>query len=1134
MFPAGTTGVHEPAGSTETSGSATRTATAQEARTLLEQGRYEEAARVARLAAAEAEDTRGADSIEVADALCVLSEALRKDGKGEEAETREAIDRALRIQRKRLPPYDLRIAASLNALGILLKDATDYAGARSAHEEALRIREKVLGKDHPDVAASLSNLGNVLMAMGDLNGARPHYERSLEIQRSAFGDHDLRVARSLNRMAIFLRTMGDTLGSIPLYEEALAITEEQRGRDHPDVAGILSGLAAALERAGDFRGAKERYERALAIRREHLDPRNPLIAHVMHNLAFALLYVGEYADARKLLEEAYGILRAAGRAEHPDAASVLQTMGRLRFLMGDFEAAEEHYTRAMGIWVAKDPNGYQVARCLDDLAAVAVARCDLEEGLSCYERALTQSRGLGKDHEAVSLSGMAEVYSALGDLAKSTELDERAVALMREVWGRDHREVATALEALADHVTASGDNPRARALYEEVLQIREKVLGADHPALAETLAGLARVAWRSHDDDVAFDAALRAETISRHHVLLTARTLPERQALAYASARPASLDLAMQVVAESSRIQPRRAQRAWDSLIRSRALILDELGARHRAVIGSDDVEARRLFEQVEKQRTLLANLVIRGPDPGQDPEFYPRRLGQVRKDLEDAERALAVTSLPFRKELEGRRAGLPEVMKTLPPSSAIVAFERHTLDHGYVASARCAAGPADGQYLAFVTRRGDPQVTAVPIGSASEIDALVSRWRREVIRPAAVGMGDDPRVLMSCRLAGEALRKRVWDPLAPHVAGVDLVFIVPDGPLSLVNFAALPIGGAQYLVEGGPRIHYLSAERDLVAYASTAPEGHGLLAIGAPDFGQAGGSASVASNDLQPAGATRAAPPTPPAPATSRESVSSGRGADCSDFRLARFKPLPATVLEIAQISDLWSRGEGSDPALPAETVHGDDVIHLEGVDATEPAFRQYAPGRRVLHVATHGFFLGDRCTSALRASRGIAALRPLQDGFVQPPAGENPLRLSGLVLAGANRREDAGSEGADGILTAEEIATLDLSGAEWAVLSACETGVGFVGDGEGVFGLRRAFQVAGARSLIMSLWPVGDESTRSWMRSLYESRFIRRQRTADAVHQATLEQLRRRRANGESTHPFYWAGFVAAGDWR
>ena len=151
-----------------------------------------------------------------------------------------------------------------------------------------------------------------------------------------------------------------------------------------------------------------------------------------------------------------------------------------------------------------------------------------------------------------------------------------------------------------------------------------------------------------------------------------------------------------------------------------------------------------------------------------------------------------------------------------------------------------------------------------------------------------------------------------------------------------------------------------------------------------------------------------------------------------------------------------------------------------------------------------------------------------------VSPLMLENPLLLSGFALAGANRRTAAAPGEEDGILTAEEIAGLDLTGTEWAVLSACESGLGAIAAGEGVLGLRRAFQIAGARTVIMSLWPVEDEATHRWMKALYEHRLLDHMSTAESVQQASLDLLHARRAAGESTHPFFWAGFVAAGDWR
>jgi CHAT domain-containing protein len=181
-------------------------------------------------------------------------------------------------------------------------------------------------------------------------------------------------------------------------------------------------------------------------------------------------------------------------------------------------------------------------------------------------------------------------------------------------------------------------------------------------------------------------------------------------------------------------------------------------------------------------------------------------------------------------------------------------------------------------------------------------------------------------------------------------------------------------------------------------------------------------------------------------------------------------------------------------------------------------------------------------RRSAAAAAPRGIGGLTTMSGAEPPQEAGASgrsrpvpsPLRLSGLALAGANQRDQAPSGDEDGVLTAEEVASLDLGGTDWAVLSACDTGVGRVQTSEGVLGLRRAFRIAGARTVIMSLWSVDDQATRRWMKALYRARFRQGLETAEAVREAGRSVLREQRAQARSTHPFFWAGFVAAGDWK
>ncbi|NOT34546.1 MAG: CHAT domain-containing protein, partial [Candidatus Eisenbacteria bacterium] len=364
--------------------------------------------------------------------------------------------------------------------------------------------------------------------------------------------------------------------------------------------------------------------------------------------------------------------------------------------------------------------------------------------------------------------------------------------------------------------------------------------------------------------------------------------------------------------------------------------------------------------------------------------------------------------------------------------------------------------------------------------------------WRSAIARPPASLRRVQAEA--QCEARGRALRKLLWDPLVPLLADLERVLVVPDRSLSLVPLAALPDGRGGTLAESGPLLQMLAIERDLVSAPDSTRRGHGLLVIGGADFGAADAPA-------------RRAP----------------RASDdvCAVLRDGRFERLPGSRAEAAEVARIWEAARSGARTPPnadsSETANADRAIVLTGAAATERALREAAPGMRALHVASHGFFLPERCAVDARGGGGDSLAR------------RHPLVRGGLALAGANLRDSSRSAAADGLLSAEEVAGLDLEGLEWAVLSACETGLGRIDSNEGVMGLRRAFRAAGARAVVMSLWRIDDRSTAEWMRELSRARFADGLAAAASARAATRAVLRARRAEGRSTHPYYWAGFVA-----
>jgi CHAT domain-containing protein len=549
---------------------------------------------------------------------------------------------------------------------------------------------------------------------------------------------------------------------------------------------------------------------------------------------------------------------------------------------------------------------------------------------------------------------------------------------------------------------------------------------------------------------------------------------------------------------------------AVNGLILSRALVLDEIAARHSAGISSSErTDPQRIALKSAQQR--LANLTTRGPGEMSRAQ-YLTLIEDTRRESELAEQNLAEQSAEFRAERSRAQIGLREVIAALPADSALLSFARYER----VFFGRSGPSNTVPSYAAFVLRAGQPAVV-VAIGSVRTIDTLVATWRGD-IAAEALGPRSTPADMpgRSSRTSGAALRRLIWDPLTPHFQDASRIFVVTDGLLNLVPLAALPVGQRSFIVENHRVVHYLSAERDLLLSRSALNPNRGLLAIGGPSFDDP-------TLFRQPLAKSRS----DAKPSTTLAAVRAA-GQACDDFQTATFPALAATLQEVQELSGLWNTRAHSGAGFANARV-------LVGRAATETAFKEEAQGYTVLHLATHGFFLGS-CSQAPRGTRSVGGLakkgRPQK--VVGGDAGENPLLLSGLALAGANLRTLAGVDEDDGILTAEEVSSLELHGVQWAVLSACDTGVGEVRAGEGVLGLRRAFQIAGARTVIMSLWSVEDRSAMEWMRALYEGRLQKGLDTAEAVREASLTVLRQRRGNGLSTHPIYWAGFVASGDWR
>jgi CHAT domain-containing protein/tetratricopeptide (TPR) repeat protein len=1069
---------------------------------LLARRAFVEAEAAARAHLAAVETAHGSESLATADALDLLTLVLVGSERAAPPETITLLERAVTI-RERLQGADSpALADSLREIGKLATASNQLDKAASCLGRAQSIYRQQLGEEDGRTIEVTVVLASVSYRRGDYQAARALLEAVLPVQERLFGPEDAKVAGTLNGLASTLYQLGEYTPARELWERALEIRRRTLGPDDPALAQSLNNVALACYREGDFVGALQQYREALAHRRRTLPPTDPRIGYSLNGCAYTLSRTGDLGAARDLFEQALAIFEPALGPEHPETVQTLDALAGLVIDSGDLETGLALAERAAaGAIKAFGPRHHTTCTirasygsALLDANRPADARREVEAALAILREVL------GPDHEEIAkaLMKLAAVDEREGKLDSALAHLEEARQIREHTLGPNHPYVADCLHRQSRITRLAGRPGPALTLAERGLSIRERILGPDAPEVAESLLAIAHLQREVARPDRALAAAIGAEDVGRRHFVMVVQVLSEREALRYARLRVSALDLLLELASTRDAGAP-AVTAAWLAVSRSRALVLEEMAERRR-IAGSHEAEVGPLVGELATARENYLRLVIRGLGD-ETPERFAALATQARERLDAAERALAQRSRAFRTRSEGGALGFADLAGARPTGTALVTFARRTPD-GKEQTAK--PGP---QVLAFVLPAGSQAVPGtVSLGPAATIETLVGDWRRAVLLGA--GRDEDAASEGSSRVAGEALRRAVWDPVAAAVGDASRILLVPDGVLQLVNFAALPVGRTGYLAEQQPTFHLLTSERDLVARAAPARPGQGLLAMGAPAF-------DLAAEVRTPGTGLPVA-----------DDLFRGEVSACREFRSLRFHPLPGTAAEIDEVSRTW-------PAPAGPTASG-AVVRLTGAEATETAFKRLAPGRDTLHLATHAFFLGPTCRAPAEGERGVGGLAPALPAAAASASSENPLHLSGLILAGANRRLESRPGEDDGVLTAEEVAALDLEGVEWAVLSGCDTGVGVVDAGEGVLGLRRAFRVAGVRTTIMSLWPVHDQATREWMRALYVHRLDDRLDTAEAVRRATRDVLAARRARGDSTHPFYWGAFIAAGDWR
>ncbi|MFO0879789.1 MAG: CHAT domain-containing tetratricopeptide repeat protein [Gemmataceae bacterium] len=981
-------------------------------------------------------------------------------------------------------------------------------------------------------------------------------------------------AERLNQRALELHEEGKFTEATKVAAQVLEIIEKlypasQFSTGHPVLATCLNNLAALYKVQGEYGKAEPLYRQALEMREKlYSTPRypggHPALANSLNNLAALYHGQAEYTKAEPLLRRALEITEKLYPPSHyptghPDLAQSLNNLAVLYKTQAEYTKAELLYRRALDMReklypVSRYPGGHRaLAVSINNLAGLYQAQGEYSRAEPLFRRALGMRENLyptsrystGHPDLAQSLTNLAGLYESQGEYGNAEQLYRRALEMIEKLYpgarySNGHPDLARGLNNLAGLYQARAEYGKAEPLYRRALDMREKLYPATryssgHPDLARSLNNLGMLykaqgeyakaelpyrralemfeklyptsRYRLGHPDLADSLSNLARLYRAQEEYAKAEPLL-RQALGMYSASAVALASSVDEATSLNYVSNQPLVRdgyltvtlylpkteTYPALWLTKAALTRMVEQRQLAALATESPEARQLWDAQTRLRRERERLLLTPIDASKN-KARDARLDAIDEELRQLREKL-IPLLPELKRAQEQATRTPvDLQKSLPADVAYLDLLRYTRFEQDPKVKGEMGERRSLHYVAFVVTRD--RISRVELGEAKALEETLDLWRQSLIE----GADAEPKY-------ATAMYQELWAPLAKYLPPeVKKLYLSPDAALTRLPWPALLDEKKARLLEKYsltvvPHGPYLLDQ--LTRPKNKPTEKPRLLALGGVSY------------DEKPTKATELA---------LRSPASEG----------VKWKALSGTRKELEQIT----------------TLAGDRrIVRREGTAATVATLLSDLPKVETAHLATHGFFADARFRSVLQLDPKLFE----RIGEQRATAGaRSPLVLSGLVCAGANLPDTPNR----GIVTAEAIVGLDLRKMHLAVLSACETGLGETAGGEGVFGLTRAFHVAGCKNVVASLWKVDDEPTAALMSLFYRQLWQSKEPIgpAEALRRAQLAMLHNperipewavgrgplpkaisgsgkvEKVEGKPGHARVWAAFLASG---
>ena len=964
----------------------------------------------------------------------------------------------------------------LNKKFIELFQQGKYEEAIPYAEKAFAMAKKELSENHPDYITNLENLGWVYLTAGYYAKAVPAYTELAKIKGGLLGKDHPDYATIVNNLGILYYYMGDYSKAEAYYSEGLAIRKEALGENDPDYATSLDNLGALYAAINEFEKAESLYIQSMDIRKRVLGETDDDYISSLNNLASLYLSKGEYSKAEPMYLKAASARNKTNGENSVEYATSLNNLGALYLAIGQYDKAELLFITSIDIrerLLGDNHPSFLVST--NNLSQVYSATGQYEKAISlCIQTIAIRKKILGENHPdyATSLNNLGVLYSTIGEYAKGVPYCTEAAAIRKKILGNNHSDYAASMNNLGYIYKELKQYKMAETFFIQAKEIYKLSEGEQSPSFATSLNNLAVLYITMGEYTKAEPLAVLGSSITLRILLNTFSVLSEKEKGNYLFNKSAITEINNNLIYHYPKASASLRVNNFNLELTLKSLALSDTKNMITAIRNSKDTAVKRMFNDWLSAKSFLAKQYSM-PATKRVADMH-----NVEARTEKIEKELSRLSVNFQNQQLAGSVLVKDVQKKLKEDEAMIEFlSFHLYSKKWTDSI---------VYAAYVLRKNEQQPLFIPLCEENQIEQLFdSAGTTATTMVNNFYRGIELGNTNSSQFLGTALYKLIWKPLEPYLIGINKISYSPAGKLFSISFQALPADSNIILMDKYEMRQYTSSRQVALREEQkqiSKPTGIALF-----------GNASFTMDSLQLVKQKELSK------ANTSSSIYTPNIRGENNYSWSQ---LPGTAEEVKKIKGLFDQKKITAKVF-TQTVATEE--NLKALDGNSP---------QVLHIATHGFFLPQ--TDKKRQENNLNNVNTYT-------LADDPLMRSGLILAGGNYAWSGkppinGVE--DGIATAYEISQLNLSNTELVVLSACETALGDVKGSEGVFGLQRAFKMAGVKKMIVSLWQVPDKETAELMTTFY-AYWMKGKAIEESFTQAQADMRKK-------YSPFYWAAFV------